>query len=59
MTFLWKDLGEGKNKKYLIEEQSGLKNKIESVFSSDEIGFNILKEKMMLLHMRHLGIVDM
>jgi hypothetical protein len=51
--------GGRKNKKCLIEEQSGLKNKIRSVFSSDEIGFNILKEKMVLLHMRHLGIVDM
>jgi hypothetical protein len=47
-----------KNKKYLIGEQIGLKNKIRSVFSSDEIGFNIPKEKMVLLHMRHLGIVD-
>ena len=54
-----KRFGGRKNKKYLIEEQSGLKNKIRSVFSSDEIGFNILKGKMVLLCMRHLGIVDM
>jgi len=36
-----------------------LKNKIRSVFNSDKIGFNVLKEKMVLLLMRHLGIVDM
>lgn len=53
-----KRFGGRKNKKYLIEEQSGLKNKIRSVFSSDETGFDILKEKMVLLHMRHLGIAD-
>jgi hypothetical protein len=45
-------------KKYLIEEQSGLKDKIRSVFSSDETGFNILNEKVVLLPMWRLGIVD-
>lgn len=45
-------------KKYLIEEQSGLKDKIMGVFSSNEIGFNILNEKVVLLPMQHLGIVD-
>jgi len=48
-----------KNEKHLIGEQIGLKNRIRSVFSPDEIGFNIPKEKMVLLHMMHLGIVDM